>query len=125
MKAIYFPTEGKLEVIDLPDDADGRERWAYMRRRIGCDLLEIQILRHGSLCLFFDEEGKFRNGSIPNEAATNYWLLCLAKEGRQPIPGDYIAGKAILCGYSPQGNDRNIPLSAIRELIPGYTYARS
>lgn len=75
--------------LDLPKAI----AFATLYRLIGCELVQIVDLRNG-LSLVIDEEGKLR-AHEPNQRATD-----LARAAGALLPGDYIAGRAVLCNLA-------------------------
>jgi hypothetical protein len=86
-RALVITVEGKVEKLDLADDA--REELEALQGAVGGYIQTVPI-RHGGITCFCNEEGKLI-GLPRNELATRFagWFLA---------PDDYIAGDLVVMG---------------------------
>lgn len=95
-KAVVIPIDGKMNMIDVPDDID----WRWMGDQIGSDWIEIvrPVRLEDGYVMIVDEEGKLKSNFINLRAS---WLYGSDEHG-DPIVGEAMILKEIYGDEGPE-----------------------
>lgn len=85
MKALIITTDNKTEVREIDE--------TQIREIVGGYIEFLPLYQNSHL--YINEEAKIRKLDT-NFLASNVWLYLINMDNRMPLPGDYIAGTAVL-----------------------------
>jgi len=96
VRAVTIDTRNNLVIGDFPIDL------AWLQEQVGGHIEAVHIISPG-VVMYINNEGGVRH-LLPNLIATALYR-------------DLICGDVVICGYDEEGDDVDIPESAIQEIF--------
>jgi uncharacterized protein DUF3846 len=110
LKALVIPAEGPLFEIEIAAEGNLKQFQDLVGGYIEAVPLPGFIRDSYHATAYVNEEGKYLPTCAPNMRATDFMV-----PGVGLMPGDYIAGTFVLCGFDPnRGEHRELPNAIVR-----------
>lgn len=100
IKVIFVPEDDRRPVIRMKIDAS--DTLAELQRMVAGYVQAVELPGFAGATVWMNEEGKLIGGMGRNVRATALLASVL-------MPGDYVAGPAVITGVTPQGRVTDAP----------------